>query len=290
MKKNNLKTLIQNEPLIEAEPTLTAIKPNLINQKKGSIFFGVGIMSKDKLSKAVPFDILAMFFTAELLRRELNFSEVIVLVADSHALSNNIFSRQKIELVTTQTIQTLQKIIINFKLLNFKLLVSSQIAKEQSFQEIVSKLPEIPNQYLTLEIADCLFLQKQNNLRLKLGWTMRKDNEEMGNDERFFDQKIKELCPFLSFVHLKPGRTFDQNRQRVSPYLSILGETRLLLRSGESIKDKINLASKSWNDPNFGGTLRHLANIVRVFEKLFGSLGNKSLEEKIQMIIHKSLK
>ncbi len=287
---NDFRTLIQNEPLIEAEPTLAAIKPTLLNQKKGGIFFGVGIMSKEKLSVGVPFDILAMFFVAENLRRFLNFHKVIILIADTHALSNALFAVAQIHKVALNTMQILQKAITNFNLTNVELLLASQISMKPEFQSVLNNLPKMQNEYLRLEIADSLFFQKRDNLRIKLGWTMQKDNREVGHDERFFDRDIERFCPDLSFVHLKPGRAFDKNRQRVSPYLSIFGESRLLLQPEENVKDKIELALKDWHDPNFGGTIRHLANIVRAFEKLFGRLGNVSLEEKVQTIIDKALK
>lgn len=119
---------------------------------------------------------------------------------------------------------------------------------------------------------------------------MQKDNREVGHDERFFDQDIKRFCPNLSFVHLKPGRTFNKERQRVSPYLSIKNESRILLDKRENVREKINEAQKDWLDPNFGGAIRHLANIVRTFEKLNGNISNMNLEEKVQFILDNAMK
>ncbi|MBI5465107.1 hypothetical protein HY946_00665 [Candidatus Gottesmanbacteria bacterium] len=285
-----LKTFIRNEPLIEAEPTIAALKRDLVLQSNGSVFFGVGIVSKENISISVPFDILSMFFISEILRQTLDFKKVMVLIADSHAVSNNTFSNAQIENATTKTKSTLQKVITNFNLTNFELLLASQISQEPEFQTIIlEKLPKISNEYLRLEIADSLFFQKRDDLKIKLGWTMQKNNREIGHDERFFDRQIKSFCPDLSFVHLKPGRTFNKERQRVSPYLSVNGESRILLEKGEDVRKKINFAKKDWPDPNFGGAVRHLANIVRAFEKLNGNIPNMSLEEKIQFILDKTV-
>lgn len=283
-----LKTFIQNEPLFEAEPTNAAIKPDLLFSNNASIFFGVGVVSKNNISLAVPFDILSMFFTSELLRQTLDFKKVIILIADSHAISNKTFSVAEISNSATKTKHTLQKIITNFNLINFEILLASHISKQHEFQTMLDKLPKMSNEYLRLEIADSLFFQNRDDLKIKLGWTMQKDNGEVGHDERFFDQDIKRFCPNLSFVHLKPGRTFDKERQRVSPYLSIKGESRILLEKGEDVRGKINIAKKDWPDPNFGGAMRHLANVVRAFEKLNPNISNKSLEEKIQFILDKA--
>jgi len=43
-------------------------------------------------------------------------------------------------------------------------------------------------------------------------------------------------------------------------------------------------------DKHLGGARRHLTNIVRLYEKLFGSFGKISLEEKIEAIIEKTTK
>ncbi|MCL5675770.1 MAG: hypothetical protein M1120_01440 [Patescibacteria group bacterium] len=271
------------------EPTIVALKPNLLLQNNASVFFGVGIVSKNNISVSVPFDILSMFFTSELLRQTLDFKKVIVLIADSHAISNKTFSATEINNASSKTKSILQKIIANFNLPNFELLLASQISEQMEFQTILNNLPKMDNGYLRLEIADSLFFQKRDNLKVKLGWTMQKDNSEVRHDERFFDQDIKRFFPELSFVHLKPGRTFDKKRQRVSPYLSVRNEQRILLEPGEDVAFKIHFALQSWPDPNFGGAMRHLSNIVHAFEKLNGNLSNMTLEEKIQFILDKAV-
>ena len=286
---NQLKKFIQNNPLIVTEPSLAAIKRESLNDKNGGLFFGVGIVSKDKISTGVPFDILAMFFACEQLRRILNFKKVIVLIADTHAISNEKFSDKTVKQVTTQTLQTLRNVISNFHLASFELFLASDICGRPDFQLILSKIPPMDNQYLRLEVADCLWLQRNENLKIKVGWTMRKDNNEIGHDERFFDQQIKVFCPFLSFIHLKPGHTFNKERPRVSPYLATTGEDRIIIKKDENAARKIAAAKLTWQDNQLGGGTNHLAAVVRAFENLFGRLPSSTLEAKIQFILNKAI-
>ncbi len=269
-------TFVQNEPLIEAVSLAGNAK------LEGSIFVGIGIVSSKDISVAIPFDILGLLFEAELLRKQFDLNNVIVLIADNHAKSNKMFSDKQIDNITIKTFDILSKVIEKFKLSNFKLLKASE-------EDIPHSIPNFTNQYLNMEIADLQWFSKTENICLKLGWTMEKNNRVNGHDERFFDQEIKKFCPDLSFVHLKPGRTFNKNRQRVSPYLSIAGESRILLEKGENVQEKIDDAMKNWPDPNLGGAIRHLANIVRAFEKLNGNLLNMTLEEKVQFILNKAI-
>jgi hypothetical protein len=286
---SKLKNFIRNNPLIVSEPSLAALNPGLIKNPGGSLFFGVGVVSKTDLSTGMPFDILAFFFTAEKLRQILNFERVVVLIGDVHAISNQIFPVKKVNQVAKKTLNTSERVITNFDLGSFELVLGSKICERADFQAILNKIPEMENQYLKLEIADCLWLQKNKNLKIKLGWTMRKDNQEIGHDERFFDREIKKFCPNLSFVHLKPGRTFDRERPRVSPYLSIEGENRIILEENEPVAQKIASARTVWPDKHLGGTIRHLTSITRDFESIFGKLGKIPVEQKIQLIINQAL-
>lgn len=175
-----LKTFIQNEPLIEAEPTILAIKPDLLISNNASIFFGVGIVSKNNISSGVPFDILGMFFASELLRQVLGFKKAVVLIADSHALANKIFTLDQVREVTLKTRQTLQKITTNFNLSHFELLTASEISKQTEFQKLLENLPQMSNEYLRLEIADSLFSKIETILKLNLAGPCKKITGKSG--------------------------------------------------------------------------------------------------------------
>lgn len=280
---------LKNEPLVISESSVSSIKTNIFESKNRSIFFGVGVMTETQTSENVPFDILAMFFMSELLRQRLNFRKVIVLIADTHALSNNKFSNTEINRITSKTKKTLDKIISNFNLSSFELICASEIHNKKELKEIMNELPSLPNEYLKHEIADLIWFSKTENAMIKIGWALTKHANNIGHDERFFDKEISKFLSNLSFIHLESGKTFNPKRLRVSPYLSLKGEKRILLLPNENVELKIQEAKNNLSPDFFRGTTNHLAHIVRIFEKLNGNLLNMSFEKKIEFILRKSI-
>lgn len=286
--------MLQNEPLIQAELSCASIDWNsIISKKKKALFFGVGLCTSKQPATAIPFDILQFFFIAELLKRQLELSNVFILIADSHALTNDFMDEATVSLLSTKMEQLFHSIVTNFSLSTFEIIKSTDIIQTESFKIILESLPDLDNTYLKNEIADILWLIKHKNVAIKLGWAIDNAKTPGGHDERFFDNKIQELIQAqspalssdtISFMHTKPGRTFDRHRQKVSPYISTHGENRLLLHPDENIPLKFKRATKEWGDTHWQGTRKHLANITRLFEKLFGHQKSKSLEQKIQTI------
>ena len=159
--------------------------------------------------------------------------------------------------------------------------------KDKEFQKILSSIPDMQNQYLRRELADMLWFTQQNNVRLKLGWSINNDPVAQGHDERFFDAEIKRLHAALplSFLHCKAGRTFDPRRPKTSPYIAIANEPRILLKPDEHVLEKIAAAKVACNPELFRATMSHLRMIVRLFESLFIRIPKNNPEEKIQFII-----
>ena len=142
------------------------------------------------------------------------------------------------------------------------------------------------NEYLRKEIADMMWFTNIHNVRLKLGWTINNDITPQGHDERFFDTQIlnNHVLP-LSFLHIKAGRTFDLQRPKASPYISVANESRIVLAENEHVQEHITRAQMTCPDEVFRATRSHLVLIVRLFEALFIRIPKRSLEEKIQFIV-----
>ena len=284
MLKDDIQKLLENEPLIINWQNFSQFKTG-----GGSLFFGIGLMSKDKLSVAMPFDILSFFFVSEILKRPLNLSGVNIIIADNHALSNGLFSKSKINDLANQTSNQINKIIRNFALKDFNVFKASEIHSLDSFQKILTNLPSMENEYLRLEIADTLWLVENKNLKVKLGWAISSEKQVGGNDERFFDKGILKTSPDIQLIHLQAGRTLNPIRPKASPYLSTDGEPRILLVKDENVEQKIKSTIGNWPDKSMGGLISHLHDIVRCFERLQGRLPFNSLGQKIQFIIDKAV-
>ena len=285
-------SFLQNEPLIEAELCSAAIAAlNRADPKGKSLFFGVGLCTAKEPAVAIPFDILSFFLVAERLRRFLDMNCVIVLVADTHALTNSFMTPDILNELTQKSLLTFTTIIRNLHLKTFELLVHSDIAVQQAFTKTLEAVPAMDNQYLRHEIADITWLVKHRNVALKLGWTIDSSPVPGGHDERFFDTELQKLTSVsIGFLYLKAGRTFDKHRQKVSPYIAVAGEPRIIIDSNEDVRGKLAAARTSWGDDHFGGTRKHIADIVRLFEKLFGQLPSFSLEQKIEHIVKRMTK
>ncbi|MBI5151833.1 MAG: hypothetical protein HZA34_04735 [Candidatus Pacebacteria bacterium] len=255
--------------------------------QKENIFFGVGIMTHRALSEAIPFDILMMFFIAELLRRVVSAKKVVILVADQHAITNQLASIETIQNITEKTLAVVRTIIQNFRLSHFECIRTTTLNSNDDIRTIFRNLPDISNDYLKHEIADSLWLQKFHHVGIKLGWAMSREQNIEGHDERFFDLNIAKFCPTMSFIHTKSGRTANPERSRVSPYVSIHGEDRLLLRCGENATKKIFLWRQRHNQ-TIKPLLRQLSQIVRLYDKLFQTHTFQSFDEKMQHLIELS--
>lgn len=290
--KEEIKSFLQNEPLIEAALCSDAIEALARTDPTGtSLFFGIGLCTAKEPAVAIPFDILSFFLVAERLRQFLGMARVVVLIADTHALTNNFMTPDIVHTLTQKSFRILTFIIRNLKLKGFELLIHSDISAKKIFTKTLESIPAMNNQYLRHEIADITWLTKHKHIALKLGWTIDSCPVPGGHDERFFDTELLKLAPLpINFLYLKAGRTFDKHRQKVSPYISVAGEPRIIIDPHEDVRGKFSAAHTSWEDDHFGGTRRHVADIVRLFEKLFGQLPSLSLEQKIEHIIKRITK
>jgi len=284
------RNIVQNEPLIEVNPSIEGISPNSLTPD-GSIYYGTGLCTAKELSDALPFDVLGMVLVAEKIKRGMGMKTIYHHIADTHAKSNNIFKDEDIDHQAALVRQALEKMARNLGLENFKVLLASEFDNSEEYVEIYHGVATDKHEYVRREVADMEWYRKYKGVVVKLGWIIQASETDLGFDERVFDREYKAVTGGdLSFVYLKPGRTFDSSRPKVSPYIHIPREPRILLKADEDAKAKIAEAEKRFGDKHLGGARRHLIDIIRLYEKLFGSLGDIPFEDKIQKIIDKVTK
>lgn len=284
------RNLIQNEPLIEVHPSLEGINPKSLT-KEGSIYYGTGLCTTRELSDALPFDVLGMVLVAEKLRRGMGMKKIYHHIADTHAKSNDIFSSEDVDRQANVVRETLRRMAQNLGLEDFEILLASEFDQTPEYRNIYKGIDTNKHDYIRREVSDMEWYNKYKGVVVKLGWIIQATETNLGFDERVFDREYKAtIGKDLSFVYLKPGRTFDKSRPKVSPYIHIPDEARILLKVNEDVKAKIAEAEKRLGDKHLGGARRHLTDVIRLYEKLFGSLGNISFEDKIQTIIENATK
>ena len=281
--------LIQNEALIEAEPTLQFLNEGSLREEGGSLYYGTGLTTPRAISRGLPFDVLGMMLTAEKLRRTAGLDRVYHHIADTHAKTNAWIDGQSVDEIAAKTVATLEAVSRGLGLDNFLFVLSSKFDMSDEYRDLVQGFGDSEeHEYVRREMADMEWYRSKADVRLKLGWIIQAKETDIGFDERRFDREYLKFHPGeMSFVYTKPGRTFDTSRPKASPYISIEGEKRLLLSPDTDVKAVLD----ELNDPSLGGAKKHIESIVRLYESLYGNLGKISpentLADKLQTIINK---
>lgn len=281
--------IVQNEALIEAEPTLQFLNEESFAGEGGSLYYGTGLTTPRAISEGLPFDVLGMMLTAEKLRRTAGLDTVYHHIADTHAKTNDWISAQSVDEIAARTIAVLEAVSKGLGLDSFQFVLSSMFDSSDEYRDLVASFGgSSEHEYVRREMADMEWYRSKADVRMKLGWIIQAKETDMGFDERRFDREYLRFHPGkMSFVYTKPGRTFDTSRPKASPYISIAGEKRLLLNADTDVRQVF----EDLNDPSLGGAKKHIESIVRLYESLYGSLGkigpDNTLADKIQTIINK---
>jgi hypothetical protein len=256
----------------------------------GCIYYGTGLCSPGYLSQGFPIDLLGMLLVAEEIRRKLDLRQVIHLVADSHAVKTRPDDASAIAEMASEQKSLLQKLIRNFSLDHFEVLIASEFDGLPSYTKILGELPPDENEYIRREIADIEWLRKERGLCLKVGWIIQAKETSLGFDERVFHRRYLELIDSpMSFVYVQAGRTFDKRRPKAAPYIVKDPEKRVVLDPSEEVRAKLKEAQASLGEKRFARLLEHYHSVVDLFEQVVEPLDRLgSLEAKMQYIIRQA--
>ncbi|MBI5613517.1 hypothetical protein HY947_01200 [Candidatus Gottesmanbacteria bacterium] len=282
MNKTDIEKIIRNEPLFEGNISMKNIWNENISTR--NLMVGAGFCTSSMTSQGIPFDILSFFLIPELLRREGIIHNTIFLIADSHAETNTFMSHFQVMKLSHKMESTAFSIIRNLRLKNFHVVRATAIRKESSFQDTLSSIPHMENQYLREEVSDLLWMNRHKDVGWKLGWTMSNSDIPLGHDERFFDIEAKQICGnTMNFLYISAGRTFATVKPKASPYISTANADRIVLSGDENVKAKIESADNK--NEHVIAAMNHLERIIRLFEKLIIRIPAQTLEEKIEFIL-----
>lgn len=242
-----LAALARTEPLVMEKYSLAELPEKLsCPPAPTSVYFGIGLTSKETISQGLPFDMLSMLFIAEKYREATRAETTICLIADSHALANLSVTRENIEKTATQTALTITR--IGKKLaLPIEVIRASKIDNDKTYLEGLRQTNGIEieselREYARRELADIFYLKHARGLVLKLGWAL----DGNGFDERFFDEAFRNAFPEepMLFAYVEAGRTLDPTRPKAPPYICTNPHHRLLLELGEQVGRKLQTAAR----------------------------------------------
>jgi hypothetical protein len=291
-----LTALIRGTPLLEPEGSIAGIHPTLFAAADGnrvgggSIYYGTGLCTSKAMSVGVPFDVIGMFSVAEHLRRHLGLGRVIQLIADTHAKSNPFATEEAVAELAARVKATMLGVARSVGAGEvFTPMLSSEFDTTPEYLDVYQSITSDAHEYVRREWSDIEYLRRHDGLALKLSWTIGAKVKKVGFDERLYDQRFSQVMGKpMSFIYLLAGRTFDKDRQKVSPYISVPGERRLMLRRGEDVRGKLREAEQDFGVEKFKSTREHLQNVVAQFEREFGSVGSDlPLDEQITRIIER---
>jgi hypothetical protein len=289
MTTEELEKVFLNEPLIQAGPTLSGLVLPFKEDGTASLYYGTGLTTPRAPSIGLPFDVLILIFVAERLRRLFGLSEIHHHIADTHALTNDFCTPEGVAHMSENYRATLER-IAKATGIPLRVHLSSEFDSTPEYQSILDGIKTDKGEYVRRELADMLWYKQQHKVMLKLGWLMQAGEQDVGFDERLYDNEFRVRCDAaLSFAYTVPGRTLNRQRSRVSPYISIADENRILFTNGELVAEKFARGIEDWNgDKTAGGTLRHLNSIMRLWDRLSETKipPSKNVLERVQMVIN----
>lgn len=204
-------------------------------------WFGVGVTTREGLSRGLPLDVLGLVYGQELVRRTLGWERSLVVVADSNAQAagaNALAVRRS----AVQVERRLRELAEQLEL-PIDVRLTSTLGRLPALPGLCSPRrgwPAMPP-YAAHQLAQTEHLRQQG-FGLKLGWAW----SGAWQDERYFDDlHARELgARSIASVYVGGGATLDPRRPRACPYVCSDPSARLLLHPGEDIERKLARAPK----------------------------------------------
>ncbi|OGJ22428.1 MAG: hypothetical protein A3J60_00320 [Candidatus Pacebacteria bacterium RIFCSPHIGHO2_02_FULL_46_9] len=223
-----------------------------IDPKGEDTFMGIGLLSREKLSKGLGMGVLPMLCVAKQVAN-LSGANTHILVADLHALDacNRAFSE-------TQVSDVADEVALQLSTALRMLGCDSKVFRASQHPDFNFKAID----YVLRQAEDVLTAQQKLGVGLKIGWQSKREDVK---DEVFFDNQAVNLHPELqdmSFMRTGEGVSLQMRsgiHLNIPPYFGEQGGTL-----GEEIVIK-NLAEENRQMNNY------LSAIGRMLVTTFGS-------------------
>jgi hypothetical protein len=282
-KRAALKCAVQH-PLIRTAATLRGLAP--LRERPQAVALGIGLSSRHTLSRGLPFDVLGMLLPAEEVRRATGAARIVALIADRHALTNG-FAHESVMRRARQVARGLEAVRAQLGLPLDIVRAETMHADPHHarIHQAVCKRAGQAHPYVTLEVADTAYLQRQHGPIIKVGWVLGTTPQHGALDERFFDERF--LCwvgDDIGFAYCEAGRTLDPSRLKAAPYVAIDPTRRLLLRPDEAVERKLALLQAGAPEHVRRSVRAHLRRITQVYSRAVEPLDG-SLVERVRTVL-----
>lgn len=281
--------LVLHEPLFDTHTSLAALRRSLPDRRPRSVFVGFGLCSRGELSQAVPLDVMGMLLPAELLRRRLGARELLVLIADTHALENGFPEAQVTERADALE-QVLRRIRGACRLWNLRIIRASSLHVAGGYRHTLDRVRRRTavdcHEYVRRQFADVLYLDETYGPLLKVGWALSSADPKRQRDERVLDQALTEATGApLSFVYCKPARTLSEASPRMPPYVVKRPDARLCLDRPEDASAKLRRARHTASPETVAAFRSHLRSMLYTYCRVIEPLPRGTIEERLEALM-----
>ena len=256
-----------------------------------SVFVGIGLSAPHELSRALPVDMLGMLFAAEQARRAVGASEMTLLLADAHALSNGHSPNAVAECARAHEF-ILGRVLGRLGWRHVRFVRAQELhgldAHARVHAAIRRVAPRDEHPYVTRELADIEYFARSGRGILKVGWALSATALN-ARDERAFDERFRRWVGLhVPFVYCKAGRTLDDRRRKAPPYLVRDPARRVCLNRNERVREKLEQASVHVSSSTLRGVRKQLKAITRCYKQLVRPLSGH-VEEQVQQLLEQLL-
>ena len=259
---------LRNTPIFASNATEAALA-NAPQKHPHAVYLGIGLCTATQLSHScLPVDTLGFILAAERVRKIIDASTLIILIADAHAIVSG-FNPLDVQRQAKILTRTLLRARHRLGLDNLCIIRASALHQHEGYQRtlhgIIHRSEGRGNPYIWHQTADVAYLDEICDGILKVGWSIR-DNiiGTTQRDEPAFDSLIKSLSHrHPSFVYTCSGRSMSSKRPRVSPYITVAPETRILLHPKEDPSKKLSLLDSASSN-NAKSFKKYMSSVTQV--------------------------
>lgn len=283
-----LRALVRQAPMFETRPSLAALRGLERSAAPNAVFMGLGLCSRQRISRALPLDAFGMMMGAELVRRAAGARQLFLLVADAHAIESG-FGAGAIAAEARARIDALRRIRRRLGWDHVRIVLGSRLEASLRYRRLHRELRAVAGNaahpYVVREVADIAFFNRSFGGIVKVGWAARSQNRAQPFDERGFDEcHLRWVGDPVPFAYCRAGRVLDDARPRAAPYLEHEPSRRICIAPDEDVSRKLAAARPLASEY----TVRGVRNQLRVICRTYGTLVERvegPLEERTQSIV-----
>jgi hypothetical protein len=281
---------VRQNPLIATRPTFASLELARVSARPDVVLVGVGLCDHQGASRGVPFDLLGLLLPAEMVRRAVLATRLVVLIADEHALRSGISARA----IDRQVDELGRVLVLLRRALGLKQMRSvraSQIHRDFAYDSLLQTVSRRSgrgdNEYMRRQLADVEYFHRLFGGALKVGWTVGGNLAlDRQRDEVAFDTRFRQVVgDHVPFVYCKAGRTFLEGRPKASPYVVRNPQARLLLRSDEQLSPKLQQARIEASSGTINGVCRHVKLITRLYWQIAGRAARGDVQRRSALLL-----